>query len=33
MASWRKEEVDVARRRQEKREATRLGKYLSHTEA
>ena len=32
MATWRKEEVDAARHRQEKREATRLGK-LSHTEA
>ena len=33
MVAWRKEEVDAARRRQEKREATRLGKLLSHTEA
>ena len=33
MAAWRKEEVDAARPRQEKREATRLGKLLSHTEA
>ena len=33
MAAWRKEEVDVARHHQEKREATRLGKLLSHTEA
>ena len=33
MATWRKEEVDVARYRQEKREARRLGKWLSHTEA
>ena len=32
MAAWRKEEVDAARHRQEKREATRLGKLLSHTE-
>ena len=32
-AGWRKEEVDVARHRQEKIEATRLGKLLSHTEA
>ena len=32
MAAWRKEEVDAARHRQ-KREATRLGKLLSHTEA
>ena len=27
MAAWRKEEVDSARHRQEKREATRLGNY------
>ena len=33
MAAWRKEEVDAARRRQEKREATRLGNLFSHTEA
>ena len=33
MAAWRKEEEDAARHRQEKREATRLGKLLSHTEA
>ena len=33
MAAWRKEEVDAARLRQEKRVATRLGKFLSHTEA
>ena len=33
MAAWRKEEVDAARHRQEKREATRLGKLLSYTEA
>ena len=32
MAAGRKEE-DVARHRQEKREATRLGKLQSHTEA
>ena len=32
MAAWRKEEVDAARHHQEKREATRLGKLLSHTE-
>ena len=32
MAAWRKEEVDAARHRQEKREATRLGNLLSHTE-
>ena len=33
MATWRKAEVDAARYRQEKREAIRLGKLLSHTEA
>ena len=33
MVAWRKEEEDVARYRQEKREATRLGKLLMHTEA
>ena len=33
MAAWRKEEVDVARRHQETKEATALGKLLSHTEA
>ena len=33
MAAWRKEEVDAARHRQEKREATRVGNLLSHTEA
>ena len=27
MAAWRKEEVDAARYRQKKREATRLGKF------
>ena len=32
MAAWRKKEVDEARHRQEKREATRLGTLLSHTE-
>ena len=32
MATWRKKEVDAARHRQEKREAARLGKLLSHTE-
>ena len=32
MAAMRKEEIDAARHRQEKREATRLGKLLSHTE-
>ena len=31
MAAQRKEEVDATRYRQEKREATRLGKLLSHT--
>ena len=33
MAAWREEEEDAAKHRQEKREATRLGKLLSHTEA
>ena len=33
MAAWRKEEEDAVRRRQEEREATRLRKLLSHTEA
>ena len=33
MVAWREVEEDAARRRQEKREATRLGKLLSHTEA
>ena len=33
MAAWRKEEVDAARHRQEKREAAKLGKMISHTEA
>ena len=33
MAAWREEEEDAARHRQEKREATRLGKLKSHTEA
>ena len=33
MAAWRKEEVDAARHRQEKREATRLRKLLSYTDA
>ena len=33
MAAWRKEEVDAARYRQEKRGATRLGKMLSYTKA
>ena len=33
MAAWREEEEDAARHRQDKREATRLGKLLSHTEA
>ena len=31
MGAWRKKEVDAARHRQEKREAVRLGKLLSHT--
>ena len=33
MATWRKEDVDAARHRQEKREAATLGKLLSHMEA
>ena len=34
MVAWGKEEVDAARHRQEKREATRLGgELLSYTEA
>ena len=33
MAAWREEEEDAARHRQEKREAMRLGKLLSHMEA
>ena len=33
MAAWRQEEEDAARHHQEKREATRLGKSQSHTEA
>ena len=33
MAAWREEQEDAARHRQEKREATRLGKLQSHTEA
>ena len=33
MAAWRQEEEDAVRHRQEKREATRLGKLQSHTEA
>ncbi|CAN0437417.1 unnamed protein product [Ascophyllum nodosum] len=32
MTAWRKEEVDAARHRQEKREGTKLGNLLSHTE-
>ena len=31
MAAWRKEEVDAARHRQEKREATRRGNLLAQT--
>ena len=31
IAAWRKEEVDAARHRQEKREATRLGNLLPQT--
>ena len=33
MGAWREEEEDAARHRKEKREATRLGKLQSHTEA
>ena len=33
MAVWREKEEDATRYRQEKREGTRLGKLLSHTEA
>ena len=33
MAAWREEEEDAARHRQENREATRLVKLNSHTEA
>ena len=33
MAAWREEEENTARHRQEEREATRLGKLQSHTEA
>ena len=33
MATWKKEEVNTARHRQERREGTRLEKLLSHTEA
>ena len=33
MDAWREEEEDAVRHRQEKREATRLGKLLSHTKA
>ena len=33
MVAWREEEGDAARHRHQKREATRLGKLLSHTEA
>ena len=32
MAAWRKEEVDAARNRQERREATSLGKVLPYTD-
>ena len=32
MAAWREEEEDEATHRQEKREATRLGKFQSQTE-
>ena len=31
MAAWRKEKIDAARHRQEKREATRLGRlFIAH---
>ena len=33
MAAWRKEEADAARHRQEKRDAARPRKLVSHTEA
>ena len=33
MAAWREEEEDAGRHRQDKRDATRLGKLQSHTEA
>ena len=33
MAAWREGEEDAARHRQEKREATQLGKLQSHKEA
>ena len=33
VAAWRKEEVDAAKSRQEKREATRLGNLSSYVEA
>ena len=33
ITAWREEEEDAARHRQEKIEATRMGKLLSHTEA
>ena len=33
MAAWSEEEEDAAGHRQEKGEATRLGKFQSHTEA
>ena len=33
MAAWRQKEEDAARHHQEKKEATRLGKLQSHTEA
>ena len=32
MTAWRKEQVDAARHRQEKRGASRLGKFTSYTE-
>ena len=33
MDAWREENVNAARHRQKKRETTRLGEMLSHTEA
>ena len=33
LATWRKEEIETTKHRQDKRESTRLGKLLSHTEA
>ena len=33
MAAWRKEDVEAAKHRHKKKEATKLGKLSSHTEA